>query len=456
MNKKKRVLILQFVMMYLMVALNLVPLQVKAQEQYVSSQVNQVITLGETVSSSVAAKENNLYLLKPSSDKKVKFNLHTYEIVENEDVSDAVEEGENQTGEFTWKIIKVDRQSSGNGITYKPTQVVLDQTIELNESKNYVISKTFQLEKAYYLISLENTKQGSSFDYKLSTEEIITYATSLQIPKSVILKKGEKKKLSVTTVKPQNAVKAITWSSSNANVAKVNKTTGEITAVKYGQANIKATLKNGSSYTCKVSVEQPKLNRTSLTLLKGYKGKLQVTKSYSKVTYSSSSQNVASVDSKGNVTAKNQGTATITAKVGSTKLICKVKVEVPKISVTKVSLNAGKTKQLKVTGTTQKVTWKSSNRSVATVTSNGKVTAKKGGNATITAIVAGKKVLTCTITIKVKVNKPSNQVGGGTVYITDTGSKYHSAGCRYLWNSSHPISRGDARSAGYEPCSRCQ
>ena len=42
-----------------------------------------------------------------------------------------------------------------------------------------------------------------------------------------------------------------------------------------------------------------------------------------------------------------------------------------------------------------------------------------------------------------------------TVYITKTGSKYHSEGCRYLSRNCIPISLSDARSEGYEPCSVC-
>lgn len=41
-----------------------------------------------------------------------------------------------------------------------------------------------------------------------------------------------------------------------------------------------------------------------------------------------------------------------------------------------------------------------------------------------------------------------------TVYITKTGSKYHSAGCRYLSKSSIPISLSDAKDS-YSPCSVC-
>ena len=42
-----------------------------------------------------------------------------------------------------------------------------------------------------------------------------------------------------------------------------------------------------------------------------------------------------------------------------------------------------------------------------------------------------------------------------TVYITDTGSKYHRAGCQYLRRSSHAITKSNAISRGYGACSRC-
>jgi hypothetical protein len=48
--------------------------------------------------------------------------------------------------------------------------------------------------------------------------------------------------------------------------------------------------------------------------------------------------------------------------------------------------------------------------------------------------------------------------GGGsgtTVYITKSGTKYHRAGCRYLSSSRIPISLGEAKARGYEPCSVC-
>lgn len=42
-----------------------------------------------------------------------------------------------------------------------------------------------------------------------------------------------------------------------------------------------------------------------------------------------------------------------------------------------------------------------------------------------------------------------------TVYITNTGSKYHSAGCRYLKKSQIPISLSEAKRQGYTACSVC-
>lgn len=42
-----------------------------------------------------------------------------------------------------------------------------------------------------------------------------------------------------------------------------------------------------------------------------------------------------------------------------------------------------------------------------------------------------------------------------TVYITNTGSKYHSYGCQYLSKSCIPVDLDDAKSGGYGPCSKC-
>lgn len=42
-----------------------------------------------------------------------------------------------------------------------------------------------------------------------------------------------------------------------------------------------------------------------------------------------------------------------------------------------------------------------------------------------------------------------------TVYITNTGEKYHRNGCRYLKKSQIPISLSDAQARGYTACKKC-
>lgn len=128
--------------------------------------------------------------------------------------------------------------------------------------------------------------------------------------------------------------------------------------------------------------------------------------------WSTSNKKVAVVDNKGKITAKKAGTAviTVTTKKGAT---AKVTVNVQKKTVKCTKLKADKTKltlkvkksyQLNVVKTpittTDKVSYKSSNKKVATVNGKGKITAKKAGTATIT-VKCGKK----TVKVKVKVKK---------------------------------------------------
>lgn len=77
-----------------------------------------------------------------------------------------------------------------------------------------------------------------------------------------------------------------------------------------------------------------------------------------------------------------------------------------KISKAKLTLTVGQSYKLNVKNYKKKVKWSSSSKSVATVSSKGKVTAKKAGTATITA-KAGKKKLKCKVTVKVKSVKPT-------------------------------------------------
>lgn len=94
-----------------------------------------------------------------------------------------------------------------------------------------------------------------------------------------------------------------------------------------------------------------------------------------------------------------------------------------KINKKKATLKVGQTLQLKVTGTKGKVKWKSSKKSVATVSSKGRVKAKKKGSATITAKV-GKKKYTCKVTVK----KPATSSNGGFSGNTNANTNANTSG----------------------------
>lgn len=163
------------------------------------------------------------------------------------------------------------------------------------------------------------------------------------------------------------------------------------------------------------------LNMSSLSLTEDDTYTLSATVSPSiatdkSVSWSSSNSSVATVSSTGKVTAVNAGTATITATANDgsgVKAACSVTVKSRTIKVTGIalgksslSLTEGDTYTLSATvspsnATDKSVTWKSSNTSVATVSTSGKVTAINAGTATITATAndgSGVKA-TCSVTV---------------------------------------------------------
>lgn len=208
------------------------------------------------------------------------------------------------------------------------------------------------------------------------------------------------------------------WTSSKKSVATVDKN-GKITATsKEGTAVITVTL--ASRKTAKVTVTVKMIRTTKLTKVpktlslttgKKYTLKPVVTPSNSqeKVTYKSSNTKIATVSSTGVITAKKVGKVTITVQSGKQKATVTLTVKkAPALKAIKnvppkKTITKGKTYTLKPqlypSGAIAKITYTTSNKSIATVDSKGKITAKKKGTAVIT-VKAGKFTAKCKVTVK--------------------------------------------------------
>ena len=226
----------------------------------------------------------------------------------------------------------------------------------------------------------------------------------------------------VATVTPDDATeKSVTWTSSDDAVATVDEE-GVVTAISAGVAII--TAKAGDvEATCEVTVESAfvaveeiVLDQATATLVEGETMTLVATvtpdeATEKSVTWTTSDENVATVDEAGVVTAVSAGVATITAKAGDVEATCEVTVESAFVAVEEITLDQtaatlveGETITLVATvtpdeATDKAVTWTTSDDAVATVDEEGVVTAISAGVATITA-KAGDVEATCEVTVE--------------------------------------------------------
>jgi len=238
---------------------------------------------------------------------------------------------------------------------------------------------------------------------------------------------GESKTVPYAVLPSDASNKAVTWSTSNSNVATVSN--GIVTGVAPGTATITVTTVDGGyTDTCTVTVNPyvppvvhvtgVTLNVDSLTLTVGDEATLTATVAPSNATnktvyWSTSDASIATV-SNGVVKALKAGTATITVRTadGNFTDTCTVTVKAAVIPVTGVTLDVdsltltvGDEATLTATvapsnATNKTVYWSTSDASIATV-SNGVVKALKAGTATITVRTAdGNFTDTCTVTVK--------------------------------------------------------
>lgn len=271
------------------------------------------------------------------------------------------------------------------------------------------------------------------------------------------------------TVLPEDAFnKNVSWTSSNEKVATVDEN-GKVTAVGSGKTTITCTTeKRGLKATCVVTVLKKTevismtLNRTSLSAYKGNTYTLKATinpenATFKDVKWKSSDTKVVKVSSSGKITPVSAGKATITCTSVDNPMVkqsCTVRVYVKPTGVTlnkkSVSVYEGKTRQLTATvspsdATNKKVTWTSSDTSIATVSSKGLVTAIKPGTVYITCTTnKGGFTAKCKVRVReviestsVKLNKTKVTISDGTYYqLTATVSPSDTTNKKVTYKSS--------------------
>ena len=272
--------------------------------------------------------------------------------------------------------------------------------------------------------------------------------TNIAVPESAMVEKGESITLPVVygtddapAVTPETAATGesaetdeklakaaskltVEWTSSDESVATVD-ATGMVVAVSAGEADITASVTDSEmSAVCKVTVKVAAKDITvpdnlDVKLNDGNETTVEATVSPAdatdvKVSYASTDEAVATVDKDGRVQVLQPGECDITTtlmqdgeKVTEKTTHVKAFYEVESITLdsNEGKLTVGNSHTIKATVAPEEVSaetpieWSSSNEKVATVDSNGKVTAVSSGNATITA-TAGEESANYEVTVE--------------------------------------------------------
>ena len=205
-----------------------------------------------------------------------------------------------------------------------------------------------------------------------------------------------------------------------------------------------------------VKVTKIELNKSQMTLIVNKQEQLTATifpnnATDKSVTWSSSSESVATVSNSGNVTAKNIGNATITCKANDGSGVsasCSVTVIEQPVDPTSISIVEKLTMKLEDTYTipytlspsnaATTVIWDSDNKSVATINSDGNVTPVSTGTANIVATTANGLTALCKLTVidNIKPLKVSiDKIFTGDLYsmMLKTDESLWAWGCNTYW-----------------------
>lgn len=305
-------------------------------------------------------------------------------------------------------------------VVYNPEDTTDDKTVTWNSTNTDAVTVDNGVVTA--------VGEGSSTVTATVGEKVATINYTVRIPLESItingdetLSKNEEKTLTVT-YNPTNTTdnKTVDWESSNPEIVSID-STGKITGKKGGTAKITATVGNVKAEK-EVKVVVP-IDSVSLSgddsILKGESKRLTATinpedtTDDKTITWSSDNEDVLFVDQNGQMRGIKEGTANVKAVVAgkeTTKQITVNEIHIDSITIDgdqEFEMVKNQTKNLSAkinpdntTDDDKNITWTSNKDDVAKVDNNGKVTALKEGEATITA-----KVGTHETSVKVNVKE---------------------------------------------------
>ena len=319
--------------------------------------------------------------------------------------------------------------------------------------------------------TIKATADGETAECTIIVEEKVIPVESITLNKTEAeIFVGAEEKLTATVLPEDATNKDVTWTSSDTTIATVD-SNGKVTAKSVGTATIKATAGDKSA-TCTIKVNPIKVTGVkildpptevtygeSLTLKADVSPENATDKS---VTWSSDEPSIATITNDGVVAIYDEGTVvfTVTTNDGEFTVSCTINIKKPEtvIPVTSVSLNKttltldkGDSETLTASvlptdATNQAVTWSTSSDAVATVDSNGKVTAVGRGEASITATSADNAAIkaTCKVTVNVPVNgvsldkEKAEMPVSGTLQLTATVLPEDASNKNVKWISTNP------------------
>ena len=356
-------------------------------------------------------------------------------------------------------ILSVDNKGEVTGVRAGKAMVTI-----LDEASGNQTTQEFTIHDIVERTDNQNENSISDVDETVNIDNIKISTTEVNL-----VVNGEQQ--IAAEVLPIEANQKLTWKSINPTVATVNQD-GLIKGIEVGNTEIIVTAVNGMNKVISVTVQtnyvdidSMVINSKDLSINVGSSKTIGVTikpknATNQKIIWLSSDSNIATVNQSGKITGVNPGKVTITAKTLEDEITSSIVVTVNKvsnfvnetdltISNDNVTIDVGGTSYIKANvlpsnATNKKVTWKSSNESVATV-KDGMITGK-GAGSTIITVKTNNKGITKTINVNVRtvevtgitLSETSTKIGkGGEISLYATVLPNNATNKKVTWSSSN-------------------